>query len=95
MKGDFTRWTYRRRKHYRNVNMQQGRTQVDADWNEQNSINFHYETAALQDVIGRSGTPVDSLDGYSDGFQVRFTNLLVSPSSGTTATEFTVEGYGF
>ena len=60
LKGDFTRWTYWRKKHYRNVNMQQGRTQIDADWNEQNSINFHYETASLRDVIGRSGTPVDS-----------------------------------
>ena len=95
MKGDFTRWTYNSLKHYREVNMQQGRTQLDADWNEQNSIDFHYETSALQDVIGWSGTPVNSLTGYSDGFQVRITNLMIDVPSGTDTTTFTLDGFGF
>ncbi|MDA4121769.1 MAG: DUF6519 domain-containing protein [Thaumarchaeota archaeon] len=95
MKGDFTRWTYNRKKHYREVNMQQGRVQLDADWNEQNSIDFHYETSALQDIIGRAGTPIDSSTGYSDGFQIRFTDLVVTPSSGTLTTQFIIDGYGF
>jgi hypothetical protein len=58
MKGDFSRRTFRKNKHYRKVNMQQGRVQLDADWNEQNDIHFHYEKAFLQDVIGKSGTQV-------------------------------------
>ncbi|HEX3531938.1 MAG TPA: DUF6519 domain-containing protein, partial [Thermoanaerobaculia bacterium] len=35
MKGDFSRDTFRKRKHYNRVRMQQGRVQLDADWNEQ------------------------------------------------------------
>ena len=38
MKGDFTRLTFRRDKHYRGVLLQQGRVQLDADWNEQVDI---------------------------------------------------------
>lgn len=56
MKGDFTRNTFRKTKHYRKVNMQQGRVQVDADWNEQNDIQFHYEEEYLKDLIGKNGT---------------------------------------
>ena len=39
MKGDFSRLTFDPKKHYRRVLMQQGRVQVDADWNEQEAIN--------------------------------------------------------
>ena len=38
MKGDFSRDTFNPRKHYAGVLMQQGRVQIDADWNEQQSI---------------------------------------------------------
>ena len=41
MKGDFTRSTYDRHNHYRSVRMQQGRVQLDADWNEQADITLH------------------------------------------------------
>ena len=58
MKGDFSRRTFRKNKHYSKVNMQQGRVQLDSDWNEQNDIHFHYERAFLQDIIGKSGTLV-------------------------------------
>ncbi len=60
MKGDFTRNTFRKSRHYRKVNMQQGRVQVDADWNEQNDIQFHYDQALLRDVVGKNGTPVEN-----------------------------------
>jgi hypothetical protein len=56
MKYDITRDTFRKSMHYRMVNMQQGRVQVDADWNEQNKIQFHYEKEYLKDLIGKSGT---------------------------------------
>ena len=38
MKGDFTRFSFDPAKHYSGVRMQQGRVQLDADWNEQQSI---------------------------------------------------------
>src|SRR5256885_1118942 len=57
MPGDFTRFTFRPRKHYRNVNQQQGRVALDADFNEQGEITaYRSETEAL-DVIGRAGAP--------------------------------------
>lgn len=56
MKGDFTRKSFRKKKHYRSVNIQQGRVQTDAEPNEQNDIQFHYERTFLQDIIGKSGT---------------------------------------
>jgi hypothetical protein len=63
MKGDFTRSTFEKEKHYRKVNMQQGRVQVDADWNEQNDIQSHHEQTFLRDLIGRSGT-LEEDDGF-------------------------------
>ena len=33
--GDLTRSTFRAYRHYSGVRMQQGRVQLDADWNEQ------------------------------------------------------------
>ena len=63
MKGDFSRSTFRKKKHYRKVNMQQGRVQLDSDWNEQIDIQTHYERTALQDIIGKSGT-VNGNNGF-------------------------------
>ncbi|MFQ5630622.1 MAG: DUF6519 domain-containing protein [bacterium] len=34
LKGDFTRTTFKKEKHYSGVRMQQGRVQLDTDWNE-------------------------------------------------------------
>ncbi|NEQ32355.1 MAG: hypothetical protein F6K04_15365, partial [Leptolyngbya sp. SIO4C5] len=57
MKGDFSRYTFNRAKHYSAVLMQQGRVQVDADWNEQQAIaQNRVETEAI-DVIGKCGAP--------------------------------------
>ena len=64
MKGDFSRSTFRKNKHYRKVNMQQGRVQLDSDWNEQIDIQTHYERTALQDIIGKSGT-VNGNNGFN------------------------------
>ena len=41
MQGDFTRDTFDVRHHYTRVLMQQGRVQLDADWNEQTAIRTH------------------------------------------------------
>jgi hypothetical protein len=57
MKGDFTRDTFRPKKHYRNVNHQQGRVGLDADWNEQAEIAAYRDETEARDVIGPAGAP--------------------------------------
>ncbi|MCD5341572.1 DUF6519 domain-containing protein [Arthrobacter sp. AK04] len=57
MKGDFTRETFDRRRHYTRVLMQQGRVQLDADWNEQTAIAHHYLRTLAADLIGGHGGP--------------------------------------
>lgn len=52
MKGDFTRDTFNPLKHFTRVLMQQGRVQLDADWNEQTSILWHYLRTLVKDLVG-------------------------------------------
>lgn len=87
MKGDFTRLTFRPQKHYSSVRMQQGRLQIDADWNEQVDIQTHLINAQSVDMIGfESGVPsAESLSGdfNRDGFKVSITpdgkDLAIEP----------------
>jgi hypothetical protein len=65
MKGDNSRETFSKDKHYSAVRQQQGRVQVDADWNEQVAIQQHHDRTEATDVIGPVGAP----DG-DDGFEV-------------------------
>jgi Family of unknown function (DUF6519) len=58
MKADLTRSTFRTEKHYSGVRMQQGRVQLDADWNEQVDIDSHLDETTRTDVIGRCGVPI-------------------------------------
>lgn len=58
MKGDFSRSTFNPLKHYNSVRMQQGRVQLDADWNEQVDILLHLITTQLKDLLGLGGTTV-------------------------------------
>ena len=60
MKGDFTRLTFDRKKHYRGVLMQQGRVQLDSDWNEQVQIAEHRYSTFFGDLVGQSGAPADN-----------------------------------
>lgn len=64
MKGDFTRSTFRSEKHYSGVRMQQGRVQLDADWNEQVDISAHRTEIEAVDVIGGCGAPMHAA-GFS------------------------------
>lgn len=57
MKGDFTRDTFRPEQHYQQVLMQQGRVQLDADWNEQAAIVAHRDATMMADLVGRCGGP--------------------------------------
>jgi hypothetical protein len=62
-KTDITRDTFRLHKHYSRVLMQQGRVQLDSDWNEQVDIFLHYLRTFIADVIGPHGC-------FDDGFKV-------------------------
>lgn len=57
MKGDFTRDTFNPAKHFLRVLMQQGRVQLDADYNEQTAIFLHYVQTLAADLIGPHGGP--------------------------------------
>lgn len=64
MKGDFSRNTFDPNKQYRGVLMQQGRVDLDAEWNEQQEIARYLEQTANADVIGHAGTPAEH-DGFA------------------------------
>ncbi len=68
MKADMTRSTFDPHKHYKHVRMQQGRVQLDADWNEQLDIAAHHEETELLDIVGRCGAPMDNA-GFAIGIQ--------------------------
>ena len=57
MQGDFSRDTFEARKNFSRVLMQQGRVQLDADWNEQSAILLHYIRTLAADIIGPHGGP--------------------------------------
>jgi hypothetical protein len=62
MKADFTRDTFKPLKHFSRVLMQQGRVQLDSDWNEQTAILLHYLRELAADLIGPHGGPADVED---------------------------------
>ena len=51
MKDDVTRNTFHALKHFSRVLMQQGRVQLDADWNEQVAIHHHFLRRFAADVM--------------------------------------------
>ncbi|MCP5306168.1 MAG: hypothetical protein H6953_12070 [Chromatiaceae bacterium] len=60
MSGDYSRFTFDPLRHYAQVRMQQGRVQLDADWNEQAAIDAHARASALRDLVGSCGVPKGS-----------------------------------
>jgi len=76
MKADLTRLTFDKTKHYRAVQQQQGRVQLDSDWNEQLDITSHRVETETIDVVGHCGAPM-----HADGFR------LVVNSAALTAVE--------
>src|SRR6185295_14980972 len=66
MKGDFSRLTFDPAKQYSRVLMQQGRVQLDADWNEQGDIFLHTLRTLAADLIGPFGGPEGAL-----GFEIK------------------------
>jgi Family of unknown function (DUF6519) len=83
MKGDFSRSTFRKEKHYSSVRMQQGRVQVDADWNEQADITRRRIETETLDVIGSCGAPL-----HDAGFHVvTDVNELTAEEQGLEANQ--------
>jgi uncharacterized membrane protein YgcG len=65
MPGDYSRKTFNRALSYSGVLMQQGRVQLDADWNEQLDIQLYRTETQASDVIGRSG-----VSKHENGFAI-------------------------
>ncbi len=57
MKGDFSRFTFDAGRHAHGLLMQQGRVQLDADFNELQAIQQHRVETETVDVIGPTGYP--------------------------------------
>ena len=78
MPGDYSRQTFNPQKHYGGVRMQQGRVQLDAEWNEQLDIQQYRTLTEAKDVIGAWGAPKQG-----GGFQISIvsggTDLVISP----------------
>lgn len=77
MKGDFSRDTFDRGKHFSRVLMQQGRVQLDADWNEQSAILLHYLRSLAADLIGPFAGPEGDQFGFQIGTKDKSGNLAV------------------
>jgi hypothetical protein len=60
MRGDFTHDRFDRTKHFNRVLKQQGRVDLDADWNEQAAISLHLLRTFITDVVGRAAAPRDA-----------------------------------
>lgn len=78
MPGDFSRKTFDAKKHYSAVQKQQGRVDLDADWNEQNDISRHRTITETLDVIGKSGVPKKG-DSFKIIPEADLSDLAISP----------------
>ncbi|MEO6672201.1 MAG: DUF6519 domain-containing protein [Ginsengibacter sp.] len=76
MPGDYSRKIFDKKKHYSGVLMQQGRVQLDADWNEEVDILQYRTFTETKDVIGACGVPKKN-----GGFEIISTpeNFLITP----------------
>ena len=74
MNGDFSQWRrFDPDENFNGVLHQQGRVQLDTDWNEQTRVVNHWQGRAGRDVIGDSvaAVPTTSPDGFKiEGAQV-------------------------
>lgn len=74
MHADITRETFRPGRHYSLVLRQQGRVDLDADWNEQARVARHQVVNRTVDLVGPDGGPAEG-----NGFQ-----LTVAPDGAVT-----------
>jgi Family of unknown function (DUF6519)/Right handed beta helix region len=64
MSGDYSRKTFDPFRDFSGVLMQQGRVQLDADWNELVGIISRRLRAETTDIIGRGTVPTETPDGF-------------------------------
>jgi uncharacterized protein DUF6519 len=70
LKADLTCLSFDPFKHFSRVLMQQGRVQLDADWNEQSAILLRYLRTLAADLIGPFGGPGFSVSTLTIGTPV-------------------------
>lgn len=78
MGGDYSKQAFKADNLYSDVLMQQGKVQLDSDWNEQAAIQFRRKRAQTIDTIGRAVVPRETQNGFwitSDGGS----GLLIHP----------------
>ncbi len=75
MKGDFSRRTFDRKKHYSEVRWQQGRVNLDAEINEYVEMQSYLRNTEARDVIGLCGAP-ETCGGFEVGMPVEGYDLL-------------------
>jgi len=71
MQGDFSRDTFDATKHFSRVLMQQGRVQLDSDFNEQDAILWWRLRLLAKDLVGRHAASAE----LPDSFKVATINL--------------------
>ena len=77
MPGDYSRVTFKRENFYSGVLKQQGRVELDADDNEQLSIQHHRDETEAIDIIGQAGVPKKN-DGFKIGIAPGGHDLTIS-----------------
>jgi hypothetical protein len=65
MSGDYSRKTFDPRRDFSGVLMQQGRVQLDADWNELVALVDRRLRAETTDIVGECVVPRETPDGFS------------------------------
>src|SRR5688572_13202530 len=77
MKGDFTRFTFDPARRFTRVLKQQGRVDLDADWNELNDIFDSLDRTTRIDVIGECAAPIAN-PGFEIALNGAGTDLTIS-----------------
>jgi len=85
MKIDATRFTLNPGRNYSRVLMQQGRVQLDADWNEQAALQTGFVRQLGADLIGAHGGPVAEFDPH-DKAKPAFAAVAIDGSVGVSNT---------
>lgn len=65
MSGDYTRWSFDPTRNFSEVFKQQGRVDLDADWNEAAEITDRRWRAETIDIIGRAIVPLSTPDAFN------------------------------
>jgi hypothetical protein len=73
MRGDFTRDTFNPARHVSRVLMQQGRVQLDADFNEQAAVLLRYMRILATDLLGPHAGP----DSRALGFDILIKGSMI------------------